>query len=188
MQQTTKTRIGQLNNKNSQFTAPTTKVKTNGTLVNASILTNAINKQNTTPIIKCQNQPLKSAFMKSQMTNIPLILRSTPVVNTGSLKNSSPPTSLIRNHISTPSISILKPEIKAANNSQIKQVEQNAYFIQANSLIKPREVSNHNKPLISAKMKQNVNSLLTSLQKKVVPLVIAEKQEVSGVNKQVQKR
>ena len=86
MQQTTKTPIGQLNNKNSQLTAPTTKVTTNRTLVNYSLLINAINEHNA-----------------------------------------------------------------------------------------------------SAKMKQNVNSSLKSLQKKVVPVVIAEKQEVSGVNKQVQK-
>ena len=52
----------------------------------------------------------------------------------------------------------MKSNIKAANNSQIKQVEQN---------------------LIPAKMKQDVNS-------EVVSVVTTQKQEVSGVNNQVQ--
>ncbi|XP_014205528.1 uncharacterized protein LOC106637311 isoform X2 [Copidosoma floridanum] len=179
-----------------QYFTPILKANTlasNGITVvrNTPLLnSNAMKQSSTTPVLKSINPSvLKTSLLKnpvaislpvSKTGNSPVIV-TTPVMKTidplQPSKSINP--SIIRRKMSSTPVSILKPQIKAANNSLIKQ---NLTSLLSNK--KPLELNGGLKPLVTAKLKQSVNSLMKSIKNKPITqkLVTVKQDPIDAVN------
>jgi hypothetical protein len=154
---------------------------------------NTAKQNSTTSTIKSIQFPtqlLKTTYVKSPIVSLattksnstPVIFRTTPVIKSEDTK-SPISTSKIRTQTTTAPVSILKPQTKVMNSILSKQNFTNTLLGQKNSL-KQLELSETVKPLVNAKLKQNMNSIMKSIKKKTIPQKPATtKQESIDLNK-----
>ncbi|XP_058808370.1 uncharacterized protein LOC131673977 [Phymastichus coffea] len=154
-------------------------LKTNCNIVaskNTLLHSNTIKHTVSNPLLKsiqCPAQSFKTTNVKSPLiaknSNTPIIFRTTPVMkhdNARLITESSSTTKL--QTVSSP-VSLLKPQTKVANNSLTTQNIVNVLqSTQKTPLVKLVQSSEGLKPLVTAKLKQNVNSLMKAMKKKPI--------------------
>lgn len=158
-----------------QYFAPILKTNSNVlTSKNTSLLnSNSIKQAISSPVLKsiqCPTQSYRTMNVKSGLvaknSNTPLIFRTTPVIKRDNHKLLSES----RAQVTSSPISLLKPQTKVINNGLTKQSLLNVLqSAQKSPLAKLVNSSEALKPLVTAKLKQNVNSLMKAMKKKPIP-------------------
>ncbi|XP_011496928.1 PREDICTED: uncharacterized protein LOC105361448 isoform X2 [Ceratosolen solmsi marchali] len=178
-----------------QFFTPILKTTSNSqtSVKTMSLLNSNTIKQNaTTSTIKSIQFPtqlLKTTYIKNPMvslassknTSTSVIFRTAPAMKTDDSKSTSVSTSKIRTQSSNTPVSILKPQTKSINSILSKQNYTNTFIAQKNS-IKQIEFSDTIKPLVTAKLKQSMNSIIKSIKKK-----IPQKQTITKLESDINK-
>lgn len=90
--------------------------------------------------------------------------------------------SISKTRITSTPVSILKPQVKAVN---LLRQNLTSLLKQNNALSKPLELDNGLKPLVTAKLKQSVNTIMKSINKKPVAreFLTMKQESLSNANK-----